>query len=626
MKKIILASLVYSAIFPSASFAASRDDVINLIDELSTSGQQKSSSPSVKVTPQASTKGPLPVKSISTTSSAPMTAQSATTKPVAVSSSTGSTPVKTTSVSRTVGYEPAKTMPMKSSTNSAVPVTSSKPTSLPGIDDYLVKGTSSSSSSASLPPATVAPVPVSMEPVAPVTAQSAPQKVAAQTVDTVDAPVVADISSKKSLNDNACLGAGQGKGNLSFYDVVVMAMCNDPKAKATWLNLQHYQIAKDSSYSGYMPTVDLNSSFGHRELTQTVDKKDYKTKTESWSNTLELSWLLFDFGQREATVDKAKSELMAVEFLSMSDLQDVVLDAAQKYFAVIASEAYLDAARDIEVIAYKSLQVTQGKREAGVGELADELQAKNAALSATNYRIKAEGEVRNSMGALASVLGKDITKDISFQKGLSVPSQNSLNNINQLIEKALNQHPQLLAAKEQITVSEKELSVAKRGFLPSVYLTSRWGNDRPKYGPGYDSDELYMGVNVKVPLFSGFSQYNAVRSAQNRLEQTQNQFVQTKQNIALQVWQTYQSLSTAQNNLKNMRDLVASSSRAYEIARGRYQSGVGSILELLNTQNDLSEAQINNVNTMVDWHLARLSLASSLGQLNVSTIKSSTLN
>ncbi|QBH96278.1 TolC family protein [Limnobaculum zhutongyuii] len=624
MKKIILASLVYSAIFPSASFAASRDDVMNLIDELSTSGQQKSSSSSVKVAPQVSTKGPLPVKSVSTAATSPIAAQPVVTKPVAVSSSTGSTPVKTTNVSRTVGYAPAKNMPMKGAVSSAAPAsTSSIPGSLPGIDEYLVRGTSSSSSSASLQPATVAPVPVSMEPVAPVTTQPEPQKITAQSVD---APVIADISSKKTLNDNACLGTGQGKGNLSFYDVVVMAMCNDPKAKATWLNLQHYQIAKDSSYSGYMPTVDLNSSFGHRELTQTVDKKDYKTKTESWSNTLELSWLLFDFGQREATVDKAKSELMAVEFLSMSDLQDVVLDAAQKYFAVIASEAYLEAARDIEVIAYKSLQVTQGKREAGVGELADELQAKNAALSATNYRIKAEGEVRNSMGALASVLGKDITKDISFQKGLSVPSQNSLNNINQLIEKALNQHPQLLAAKEQITVSEKELSVAQRGFLPSVYLTSRWGNDRPKYGPGYDSDELYMGVNVKVPLFSGFSQYNAVRSAQNRLEQTQNQFIQTKQNIALQVWQTYQRLSTAQNNLKNMRDLVASSSRAYEIARGRYQSGVGSILELLNTQNDLSEAQINNVNTMVDWHLARLSLASSLGQLNVSTIKSSTLN
>lgn len=113
-----------------------------------------------------------------------------------------------------------------------------------------------------------------------------------------------------------------------------------------------------------------------------------------------------------------------------------------------------------------------------------------------------------------------------------------------------------------------------------------------------------MGVNVKVPIFSGFSQYNAVKSAQNRLEQSKNQYAQSKQDIALQVWQTYQSLSTTQSNLKNVSDLVASSRRAYEIARGRYQSGVGSILELLNTQNDLSQAQIDNVNSMVEWHLS----------------------
>ncbi|GKX61786.1 hypothetical protein SOASR032_03550 [Pragia fontium] len=438
--------------------------------------------------------------------------------------------------------------------------------------------------------------------------------------------VVQDFSVKKGMEPDICLTNAASKNKLSFYEVVVLAMCNDPKAKATWLNLRHYQIAKDGSYAGYMPTVDLTSSFNHTDNTTKVEGQDIDIKKESWAHTLELSWLLFDFGQREASVDRAKSELIAVEFLSLSDLQDVVLDSAQKYFSVIAAEAYLDAARDIELIAYKSLQVTKAKREAGIGVLADELQAKNAALSATNYRIKAEGDVRNAMGALASVLGKNITKDISFQRGLTVPSQRSLNDINQLIEKALNQHPQLLSAKEQIRVSEKELDVAKRGFLPSVYFTSRWGNDRLKYGPGYDTEELYMGVNVKVPLFSGFSQYNAVRTAQNKVELTKNQLAQTRQDIALQVWQTYQRLTTAQNNLTNMSELVASSRKAYDIARGRYQSGVGSILELLNTQNDLSEAQMNNVNTMVDWHLARLALASSLGQLNVSTIKNSPLN
>lgn len=355
-----------------------------------------------------------------------------------------------------------------------------------------------------------------------------------------------------------------------------------------------------------MPTVDGLSTFNHQKSKTHYPQTTLDNTTEAWKNTLELSWLLFDFGQREAGIDRANVELNAVEFLTQSELQDVVLDAAQKYFTVIAAQAYLDAARDIELISYKSLQVTQGKREAGVGVLADELQAKNAALSSTNYRIKAEGDVRNAMGALASIMGRDITKNITFQKGLVMPSESALDNVQQLINSALNQHPYLLSVKEQITVSEKELAIAQRGFLPSVYLTSRWGKSEAKYGPTYDGDEFYMGVNVKVPIFSGFSQYNAVKSAQNRLEQSKNQYAQSKQDIALQVWQTYQSLSTTQSNLKNVSDLVASSRRAYEIARGRYQSGVGSILELLNTQNDLSQAQIDNVNSMVEWHLSIL--------------------
>ncbi|GKX54595.1 protein CyaE [Leminorella grimontii] len=439
------------------------------------------------------------------------------------------------------------------------------------------------------------------------------------------APQAAALS-QENVERDICIDGTAQKGVLSFYDVVVLAMCNNPKAKATWLNLHYYQIEKDKSYAGYMPTVDGLSTFGHQETKTHYPQTTLDSTTENWKNTLELSWLLFDFGQREAGVDRAKSELSAMEFMTQSDLQDVVLDAAQKYFAVIAAQAYLDAARDIELIAYKSLQVTQGKREAGVGVLADELQAKNAALSSTNYRIQAEGDVRNAMGALASIIGLDITKNITFQKGLTVPSERSLADIQRLIDKALNQHPYLLSVKEQIAVSEKELAIAQRGFLPSVYLTSRWGDSEAKYGPTYNTDEFYMGVSVKVPIFSGFSQYNAVRSAQNKLERSKNQYAQSRRDIALQVWQTYQSLSTTQSNLKNMSDLVASSRRAYDIARGRYQSGVGSILELLNTQNDLSEAEMDNVNSMVEWHLSRLRLAASLGQLDVTAVKDSPLN
>ncbi|WP_159566676.1 TolC family protein [Budvicia diplopodorum] len=428
------------------------------------------------------------------------------------------------------------------------------------------------------------------------------------------------LTKPEPVREDFCLTDTSAKTSLSLYNVVALAICNNPKAKETWLTLSQYQIARDKSYAGYMPTVDLNSSFNHSENRTHVDQQTVDIDKESWTHTLELSWLLFDFGQREAGVDKAKSELQAIELLSQSSLQDIVLDAAQKYFAVIAAQAYLDAARDIELMSYKSLQVTQGKHASGIGELADELQAKNAALSATNYRIKAEGELNIAMGSLASILGKDITKNIRFENSLRDPSALSLQNINLMIGKALNQHPQLLAAKQQIETSEKALSQAQRGLLPSVYLTSRMGNDRPKYGPGYETDEFYVGLNVKVPIFSGFSQYNDIRTAQNRLDSSKNQLLQTQQDVALNVWETYQRLSTAQNNLETMRELVKSSRRAYDIARGRYQSGVGSILELLNTQNNLSEAEMNNVNMLVDWHLARLGLASSLGQLSISTL------
>jgi outer membrane protein len=60
--------------------------------------------------------------------------------------------------------------------------------------------------------------------------------------------------------------------------------------------------------------------------------------------------------------------------------------------------------------------------------------------------------------------------------------------------------------------------------------------------------------------------------------------------------------------------------RSYSAAQGRYQVGVGSIVELLNAQSSLAAAKRQRIQSLTDWRSARLQLASKLGTLGISDI------
>jgi outer membrane protein len=66
--------------------------------------------------------------------------------------------------------------------------------------------------------------------------------------------------------------------------------------------------------------------------------------------------------------------------------------------------------------------------------------------------------------------------------------------------------------------------------------------------------------------------------------------------------------------------LLAVSQRAFEASQHRYRAGVGNILELLNTQTALANAQQRHVQALTDWDYARLDLASKLGRLTLDDI------
>lgn len=173
----------------------------------------------------------------------------------------------------------------------------------------------------------------------------------------------------------------------------------------------------------------------------------------------------------------------------------------------------------------------------------------------------------------------------------------------------------------------KEQQTRAQG-LPSISLVSRYSRNNQPASLGLGEPpfpatghDWYFGVQVQIPLFEGFGRTYQVREAHAQVEVQQSTLDQARQQVGLDVWKSYQSLQTDTQNLRNTAALLQIAQQSFDAAKHRYAAGVGNILELLNAQSSLSDANRQRIQALTDWRAARLQLAAKIGRLGMPDLR-----
>jgi outer membrane protein TolC len=127
---------------------------------------------------------------------------------------------------------------------------------------------------------------------------------------------------------------------------------------------------------------------------------------------------------------------------------------------------------------------------------------------------------------------------------------------------------------------------------------------------------------VSIPLFGGYKPTYLIRSAEATAELNASQRDQLKLQVSLDVWTAYQNLKTANESIEASRILLSSAEESSRMALGRYQEGVGNIIDTLNAQSALANAKQQKIQSLLNWNIARATLAQSMGALDNVMIQS----
>ncbi len=403
------------------------------------------------------------------------------------------------------------------------------------------------------------------------------------------------------------------KKALTLEEVVMIALCNNPQTTIAWQSALYQAALADMSESEFFPTLSANGSLVKNDRS---DNQDSDQKTAS----LTFSYLLYDFGKRDATLENARELLKAASYSKDNVIQAVFFLAVQGYYGLFGANAALEAALEAEKAAKESLNAAKTRYGIGSATPADTLQAQTAYSQATLNRIRAQGSVKNAQGTLANILGIMPDTPLELIKpSLAIPPESFEKAISTLMQEALKTRPDLKAAQAKMQAYRANIEAAKAEDKPSLSLSASVGYTDSSLLEPYRSSSV--GLYVSVPIFNGYHTKYKVQAAQEQLKLSQAEYEKLSQDIALEVYQTYQTLFSETSAVRTAQDLVASAQASYKLATGRYKAGVGTILDLLNAQSALASAQQQYIQSLYTWYITKANLAKTMGKLDFSTLK-----
>ncbi len=342
--------------------------------------------------------------------------------------------------------------------------------------------------------------------------------------------------------------------------------------------------------------------------------------------SVSLSYLLLDFGGREASVESARQSLMAANWNHNQAIQDILRNVPQAYYTYLGNQAKVRASEASLKEALTSLQSTEERRKAGVSTIADVLQARSKADQVKLDLIGNRGAVQISKGNLATAVGwpANTNFEVKEEPG-ELPLDNMQQNTRALIQLALRDRPDLASSRASVRQNEAELRRSEADLWPKLMATGNagWsgisgsigGSDWLSSGGDLSGSgfSYYGGLTLQIPLFEGFSLRNKVRQARATLEAAKAELRIKEESVISEVWSAFYNVRTAAQQVETSETLLASSEQSYTVSLARYRAGAADIVELLNAQSTLASARSQKVQARTNLFTSYAELLHAIG-------------
>ncbi|MCI0442362.1 TolC family protein [bacterium] len=410
----------------------------------------------------------------------------------------------------------------------------------------------------------------------------------------------------------------QNKRDWSLADLIDFALQTSYTTRETWNNAKARAAEMNSKKGEYWPDVELEGRFTRIKSSAVGGR--FTFEQNSFDPIANINWVLFDFGRRKGDIDEARQNLVSADWLHNSEIQNVILQVQQAFYAYIGSRSLLKSQEAAVQRAQTNLDAAKHRHDAGLATIADELQAQTSLAQAQLDYETTQGELEILRGTLAVAIGippSQANFDVVDELPAELPIDQISKDVQAMVQQGIKRRPELLAARAEALAAEAHVRSVRAERYPIIETANAF--DRLYYiSPDESHANNYsLSLSIRFPLFDGFSRKWDVEQAKAEAESSKARAASLQQQVGLQVWRAYFALDTAAEQIRSTKRLLESAEQSFEVASGRYREGVGTILDTLAAQNALEDARAQDVRSRTLWLLALAQLYHNMGTLGL---------
>lgn len=397
--------------------------------------------------------------------------------------------------------------------------------------------------------------------------------------------------------------------DLTLSKAIEMALLTHPNIKMAEADKISALGAKRSAYGAAGPKISYGYSITHTDVTKSPDRR-LEVASNNNGNVISLAMPVYTGGKIESTISQAKNMVLSSEEAIMQSVQETKLEATNGYYTVLQTRNLLKLAGESVTRLAAHLANVQAQYNAGTVAKVDVLRSQVELANAEQELIKAQKDFDLAKASLNNIVGLPQWTEINLLEELTyLEYQRSLD---QCIELALANRPEISISELSMKNAKLSIRAAQADYLPQVSVNAS-ENFGGEHFPGNDTNKWVVGADLKLNIFDSGVIAGKVREQEGVYYKSQEALRKTTDAVQLEVRGDYLSLKESEKRIYTAKVAVVTAEEDYKISQIRYRAGVGTNIDVLDSQVALTKAQTNYVQALYDYNTAWARLEKSIG-------------
>ncbi len=422
--------------------------------------------------------------------------------------------------------------------------------------------------------------------------------------------------------------------SIDLKKALEIALSENPTIKIANMEITRVDYAKKESWYGLIPTIDGTGNYTRNIKPQTMVMAGQKFVVgQDNSVTLGLSAglpLIAPGLWRSIQMSELEMQ-MALEKVRASQL-DLIAEVKKAYNNVLLAEASYQALKEGYGIAEQNYKESKDRFEQGIVSEYDFVSAEVQMRNLIPSLLQMGNAIDQAKMMLKVFVGLDMRIPIKVAGNLA-DLENQISFVPDLQQLSLDNNSDLKQLDIQKNQLKKQLQLQQTQLMPTLAAFGSF----TYMGSGYDDDfntemmgipvtvpagmnwydpSIAVGLQLNVPIFHGFTKLMQQKQTKIRIQELDLQKDYLRSNLDVQVVSAVDNMKKATEQVESNKKNVELAEKGYKISQKRYETGIGTMLELRNSTLALTEAKLSYSRAIADYLNAKADLEKVLGQEN----------